>query len=237
MELIDPFHNKHTNFVTEQSGSTYQYVCVPSNYYVFDTFGKDDDERRNFGKGPKDTPVHYVVNQNISHIENYEYPECVLQVSGYYPTYRSLQVIRELSKYHERLLLRRIHIANPRLDASDTADNEDCELTELFFETLQFKEARSVHFENTHLPYYVYKNITRKLCDCQELEQLVLKKNNFSCFNQRLDKIIRRLTALKKFSLKEHSMSAYQCEMLMESLHQLPLEELEMSNVTLTGRI
>ena len=171
MELVNPFHNKHINSVTEQSGSTYQYVCVPSKYYVFDTFGKGDDERRNFGKGPKDTPMHYVISHDISQIENYHHPECVLQVNGYYSTYRSLQVIRELSKYHESLSLRRIHIANPRLNASDTADNKDSELTELFFETLKFKDARSVHFENTNLPYHVYKNITRKLCECQVLER------------------------------------------------------------------
>ena len=221
MGIVDPFHNKHINFVAEQLGSTYRYVSVPSKYYVFDTFGKDDDERRNFGKCPEDSPMHYVVDKELLEDDDYKSAECVMYVSGYYSTYRSLQVIRELSK-HQSLLLRRIHIANPRLDGSDAAEKEDCELTELFFETFQMWEAISVHFENTILPYHVYKDIARKLCDCQQLEQLVISKNDFSFFNQRLDKVIRRLTSLKQFSLSEHPMSAHQCEMLMESLHQLP---------------
>ena len=68
-----------------------------------------------------------------------------MYVSGYYSTYRSLQVIWELSKY-QSLLLRRIHIANTRLDGSDAAENEDCELTELFSETFHLEDAISVHY-------------------------------------------------------------------------------------------
>ena len=165
--------------------------------------------------------MDYVVDKELLEDEEYKYPECVMYVSGYYSTYRSLQVIRELSKY-QPLLLRRIQIANPRLDGSDAAEKEVCELTELFFETFQMWDAISVHFENTILPYHVYKDIARKLCDCQQLEQLVLSNNDFCFFNQRFDKVIRRLTSLKQFSLREHPMSAHQCEMLMESLHQLP---------------
>ena len=120
------------------------------------------------------------------------------------------------------------------MDGSDAAEKEDCELTELFFETFQICDAISVHFENTILPYHVYKDIARKLCDCQQLEQLVLSNNDFCFFNQRLDKVIRRLTSLKQFSLREHPMSAHQCKMLMESLHQLPLEELDLRDVTMT---
>ena len=164
MGIVDSFHNRHINFVAEQLGSTYQYVTVPSKYYVFDTFRKDDDERRNFGKGPKNSPMHYVVDKELLEDEEYKYPECVMCVSGYYSTYRSLQVIRELSK-HQSLLLRRIHIANPRLDGIDSAENEDCELTELFFETFQLEDAISVHFENTILPYHVYKDIARNFAN------------------------------------------------------------------------
>ena len=41
IRVVDPLHNENINFVTEQSAK-YQYVHVPSRYYVFDTLIEDE---------------------------------------------------------------------------------------------------------------------------------------------------------------------------------------------------
>ena len=130
IKVVDPLHNENINFVTEQSVK-YQYVHVPSRYYVFDTLMEDEplEGPEDIFRGIKDTAMHYNGRNMNNNSSNCPDAECVLCVTGR-DLRDTLNIIRELSK-HQFVGVTWLHIE----DLERVRDNEyNCHMLELLIE-------------------------------------------------------------------------------------------------------
>ena len=225
IKVVDPLHNDNINFVTEQSVK-YQYVHVPSRYYVFDTLMEDEplEGPEDIFRGIKDTAMHYN-GRNMSNNSS-KSPDvlCTLCIRD------TLNIIRELSKYQ--------FVGVTWLQIEDLErvrdDEYNCQMLELLIENFCLStRAKSVQIKNSCLLFDIYSSIMTQLIDCPILEKLILTENSISA-DMKLDKIMASLISLKELDLKGCDINEYNCEELMEVLRQLPLEALKMSGNSMT---
>ena len=197
---VDPFHNKHINFVTEQSSQVYTYVHVPCRYYVFDDLVDDDlgdDYEEMWMRGFSERSIRYIQGEDIPR------GQCALNVGGDILS-NCLKVIRKLSKYQHWLSITWVHITN-LLDVTryrkEDCFNEYSELAELLFENYRLGEnVKSVTIRHCRFSHDMYRHITRELLGRDQLETLVFIGNN-SKLPLKLSKTLVTLTSLKKLDL------------------------------------
>ena len=230
--VVDPLHNKNINFVTEQS-AMYQYVHVPSRYYVFDTLMEDDplEGSEDIFRGIKDSGMHYIVHSTSNNSSEAPDAECALCVTGK-DLRDSLNVMKALSKY-QSVGVTWFHIE----DLKRARDNEyNCQMLELLIENFSLSpDVKSVQVKDSSLLFAISSRIMAQLFDCERLEKLVFTENSISA-NMKLDRILAELIHLKELDLTGCGINAYDCEELMVALQQLPLlEAVKMSGNSMTG--
>ena len=224
--VVDPFHNKHINFVTEQSSEVYTYVHVPSRYYVFDDLVHDD-----LGDDYEKMWMRGIGRKSMRYIQGPDVPrgEIALCVSGSILRH-CLKVVRELSKHQNWLTITWVsvfNIPNFTMHHKDDCYEEYSELAETFFETFRFGDnVKSVSVCSSEFSHDMQRHIVRELCGKAELEELVLVSNHYQ-LPMKFGKTLATLMSLKKLDLSGCDMPGDRCEELAEALNQLPLVELD----------